>query len=227
MDSKKQKLKTIIFLLVCVVFMLIATWLVGKPLVNFSSDPEKFREWIEGFGFLGQIVFIAMVIVQVIFAIIPGEPLEIAAGYAFGAIEGTILCVIASLIGSVIVFAFVKRFGRRLVEFFYSVEKINNLKYLKNTKKLNLMAFIIFLIPGTPKDLLVYFLGLTKIDISAFLLTVSIGRLPSIITSTVGGNALGMQNYLFAIITFAVTMVISLGGYIAYQFISKYLKNRK
>ena len=73
----------------------------------------------------------------------------------------------------------------------------------------------------------VYFLGLTKIDISAFLLTVSIGRLPSIITSTVGGNALGMQNYIFAIVTFAVTMLVSLGGYIAYQLISKHLKNRK
>ncbi len=227
MDTKKQKIKSLIFLAVCVIFMLIVSWLIGKPLLEFSSDPEKFRSWIDSFGFWGRLVFIAMVIVQVIFAIIPGEPLEIAAGYAFGAIEGTILCVIASLIGSIIVFLFVKRFGRRFVEFFYPIEKLNELKYLKDTKKLNLLAFFIFLIPGTPKDLLVYFLGLTKIDISAFLLTVSIGRLPSIITSTVGGNALGMQNYLFAIITFAVTMVISLGGYISYQFISKHLKNRK
>lgn len=227
MDSKKQKIKSIIFLIISALFMLLLTWLIGKPLLKFSADPEKFREWIDGFGIWSQLVFVVMVVVQVIFAIIPGEPLEIAAGYAFGAIEGTILCVIASLIGSVIVFVFVKRFGKRFVEFFYSVEKLNNLKYLKNTKKLNLFAFFIFLIPGTPKDLLVYFLGLTKIDISAFLLTVSIGRLPSIITSTVGGNALGMQNYLFAIITFVVTMLISLGGYIAYQSISKHLKNKK
>ncbi len=227
MNTKKQRIKSIIFLAVCIIFMLAVTWLIAKPFIKFSSDPEKFREWIEGFGIWSQLIFVLMVIVQIIFAVIPGEPLEIAAGYAFGAIEGTILCVIASLMGSVLVFAFVKRFGKRFVEFFYPVEKLNELKYLKNTKKLNLLAFLIFLLPGTPKDLLVYFLGLTKIDISAFLLTVSIGRIPSIITSTVGGNALGMQNYLFAIITFVVTMLISLGGYIAYQLISKYFKNRK
>ncbi len=227
MDSKKQRIKTLIFSAVFVMFMLLATWLIGKPLLKFSSNPEKFREWIENFGIWGQLVFIAMSVVQIIFAIIPGEPLEIAAGYAFGAIEGTILCVVASFIGSVIVFFLVKRFGKKFVEFFYPIEKLNELKYLKDTKKLNLLAFFIFLIPGTPKDLFVYFLGLTKIDISAFLLTVSIGRLPSIITSTVGGNALGMQNYLFAIVTFAVTMIISLGGYIVYQLISKHFKNRK
>ena len=227
MDTKKQRIKSLIFLAVCIAFMLVVTWLVGKPLLKFSSDPEKFRNWIDGFGIWGQLVFIALSVVQIIFAIIPGEPLEIAAGYAFGAIEGTVLCIIASLIGGIIVFFFVKRFGKKFVEFFYPVEKLNELKFLKDTKKLNLLAFFIFIIPGTPKDLFVYFLGLTKIDISAFLLTVSIGRLPSIITSTVGGNALGMQNYLFAIITFAVTMIISLGGYIAYQLISKHFKNRK
>lgn len=227
MKNKKQTIKSLIFLVVCIVFMLIVTWLVGKPLLKYSSNPEKFRSWIEGFGIWGRLVFIIMSVVQIIFAIIPGEPLEIAAGYAFGAIEGTILCVIASLVGGVIIFAFVRKFGKKIVEFFYPVEKINELKFLKDTKKLNLLAFFIFLLPGTPKDLFVYFLGLTKIDISAFLLTVSVGRLPSIITSTVGGNALGMQNYLFAIITFAITVVISLGGYISNQFISKHFKNRK
>lgn len=227
MDNKKQRIKSLIFLAVCIVFMLTLTWLVGKPLVKFSSDPEKFRDWIESFGIWGRLVFVAMSVVQIIFAVIPGEPLEIAAGYAFGAIEGTVLCIIASLVGGLIVFYFVKKFGRKFVELFYPVEKINELKYLKDTKKLNLLAFLIFIIPGTPKDLFVYFLGLTKIDISAFLLTVSIGRFPSIITSTVGGNALGMQNYIFAIITFAATIIISLGGYIAYSFISNHLKNKK
>lgn len=65
------------------------------------------------------------------------------------------------------------------------------------------------MIPGTPKDLMVYFIGLTKIKTLHFILITSIARLPSIVTSTIGGNALGMQNYVFAIVVFAVTLVIS------------------
>lgn len=81
-----------------------------------------------------------MVALQVIFAIIPGEPLEIGAGYAFGALEGTVLCVIGGLLGSLVVFAFVRTFGVRVVELFFPIEKINNLKFLKNAKRLEVVT---------------------------------------------------------------------------------------
>ena len=118
-------------------------------------------------------------------------------------------------------FAFVRTFGVRVVELFFSVDKINNLRFLKNTKRLEIVAFLIFLIPGTPKDLMVYFIGLTKIKTLHFILIASIARLPSIVTSTIGGNALGMQNYVFAIVVFAVTLVISAVGFAVYRIMCK------
>lgn len=224
MNKNQQKIKSILFLVVLLLFFTALCLLVGRPMLNFVSQPQKFRDWVQSRGVLAHIIFVLMVAFQVFFAIIPGEPLEIVAGYAFGAVEGTILCVIGGLLGSLAVFYLVRTFGKRFVELFFSVEKLNNLKFLKDTKKLNKLTFLIFLIPGTPKDLFVYFLGLTKIELSAFVITASIGRLPSIITSTIGGDALGVKNYVFAIITFGVAIVLGAAGFWLYNFIINKLK---
>lgn len=77
------------------------------------------------------------------------------------------------------------------------------------------------MIPGTPKDLLCYYAGLTDMKLSTFLLINAIGRLPALISSTIGGDALGMQSYTAAIIVFAVTLLLSLIGYIIYSKIIK------
>lgn len=218
--KKHRKTFGIISVCVFIAFMALVGWFIGRPMVRLVSEPDTFRAWIESKGFVGQIIFIGMVAVQVVFAIIPGEPLEIGAGYAFGAIEGTVLCIIGALIGSVTVFAFVRTFGVKLIELFYPVEKINEMKFLKNTKNFELVSFIVFAVPGTPKDLLVYFFGVTKMTWGYFIFINTVGRLPSIVTSTIGGNALGKQNYIFAIITFAVTILLSIAGLLLYRFLS-------
>ncbi len=219
-----QTHKKIIVMLSIIVFILLSImifWYVGKPLIKFLEEPDKFREWVDSHGILAHIAFIAITVLQVIIAIIPGEPLEIAAGYAFGVIEGTVLCMIGILIGSIIVFCFVRYFGIKAVEVFFSREKINSLKFLKNTKKLTYIVYIIFLIPGTPKDLISYFIGLTNMKLSTWIVISTVGRIPSIITSTVGGNALGVQDYQFAIIVFVVTFLISGAGLLIYNKITK------
>lgn len=96
-----------------------------------------------------------------IIAIVPGEPLEIGAGYAFGAVEGTLLCILGTTLSSVLIFLVVKKFGMRVVTLFVSEEKIRSFTFLQNTRRLNLIAFLLFFIPGTPKDVLTYVVGLT------------------------------------------------------------------
>ncbi len=196
-------------------------WLVGAPLVRFASEPEKFRAWVNGHGFGGRVAYVGMVIFQVVIALIPGEPFEIAAGYAFGAVEGTLLCILASTLGSVAVFLLVRRFGIRLVELFFSKDKLKSVRFLKSTPRRDMLFLIIFMIPGTPKDLLSYVAGLTDISFPVWLMICSLGRIPSIITSTIGGNALGTKNYWFAIAVFAVTMAVSGVGIWIYDRICK------
>lgn len=208
------------------IFCSVVGWFIGRPMISFVSEPEKFRLWVESHGIMGDVAFVGMVIFQVVIAFVPGEPLEIGAGYAFGAIEGAVLCMIGTAIGSVIVFMLVKKFGIKLLEVFFKIEKIKSLKFLQNTKRVNIIIFLIFFLPGTPKDLVTYFVGLTDIKPKYFLLLASIVRLPSIITSTLGGDALGVEKYSRAIIVFSVTVVISLLGLLCYNLIIK-LRDRR
>lgn len=192
-------------------------WLIGKPLLQFVSEPEKFRQWVDSHGLLGPLAFLGMMVLQVFVAVIPGEPLEIGAGYAFGAVEGTLLCILGAAIGSTLVFLFVRRFGVRAVEVFISREKIQSLRFLQNTRRVHLFLLVAFLLPGTPKDVLCYVAGLTTLKLGPFILISSICRLPSIVTSTIGGSALGSGQWGMAAIVFAATLVISAIGLWIYK----------
>ena len=216
-QNKKQLTKGIVSVAALVIASVLIFIFAGKPIIEWVKDPVAFRAWVKAHGIVGDIAFVGMMVLQVIVAIIPGEPLEIATGYAFGIWEGTLLCILGTVIGSCLVFAFVRTLGIRVVEFFFPREKIDELKFLKDEKKVDLIAFILFLIPGTPKDLLTYAVGLTKMRFTTWLLITSVARIPSIITSTIGGNALGSQRYIFAIVVFAATLVISGIGVLIYR----------
>ncbi len=221
-----KKVISILALVAALIFIGAVTVIVGKPMLRFVADPEQFRGWVDAHGIWSRVVFVGMVVFQVLVALIPGEPLEIGGGYAFGAIEGTLLCVLGITIGGILIFLLVRKFGMKLVEVFFPAEKIRSLKFLQNEKRLNLLAFIIFAIPGTPKDLLSYFVGLTPMKLSTWLLITSVARLPSIVSSTWGGSALNQEKYIQAVIVFGATLLISGIGYVAYQKYSKW-RNQK
>ncbi len=214
---KTQKILCIAAVIIAVAVSALVFVFVGIPVIRFISEPEKFRAWVESRGFGGKIAFVGVVILQVIVALIPGEPFEIAAGYAFGAVEGTILCVLAAAIGSVCVFLLVRKFGVKFVEVFFPQKKLSDLRFLKSSPRRDFLFLVIFAVPGTPKDLLCYFAGLTDIRFPVWLLICSFGRIPSIITSTIGGDALGTKNYFFAVAVFVVTLAVSGLGLLAYN----------
>ena len=165
--EKEKKLIGWAAIVIFVVFTAAVCWFVGRPMGKFVSEPEKFRLWVESHGLWSQAAYVGMVFLQVLVAVIPGEPLEISGGYAFGAVQGTVLCMLGAFLGSVAVFAFVRRFGRELVEVFFPKEKIESLRFLQSSPKRDLLFWIVFVVPGTPKDLLCYFAGLTDLSVGA------------------------------------------------------------
>ena len=135
-----------------------------------------------------------------------------------GAWAGTALCLLGAVLGSVTVFALVRRWGRGLVEVFFPADKLEKLQFLLHTSpKRTALFWLIFTVPGTPKDLLCYFAVLTDLPWGAWLLIATVGRLPSIVTSTVGGSALGEQNYRAAVIAFALALAVAGVGYVIYR----------
>lgn len=215
--------------LAIVLFILLSAaiaWFVGRPLIEHIQDPEAFRLWIDGHGWAGRLIFVGISVLQIVVAIIPGEPIELFAGYAYGFWLGTLLCEAGILIGGALVFGFVRRFGRKAVEVFFPREKIDSLRFLQNEQRLELWVFILFFIPGTPKDIMTYFVPLTHMKLGHFLLLSGVARLPSVITSTVGGNALGSGNHWFAVAVFAITALISAVGVWAYRQICRKKENK-
>ena len=190
---------------------------VGKPMIRFAKQPELFRQWVDGLGLWGKGAYVGMCLLQVVVAIIPGEPLEICGGYAFGGLWGSVLCMLGLFLGSVIVFWLVRKLGQPMAEIFFPPEKLEKLHFLKHSPKRNFLFWLIFTVPGTPKDLLCYFAGLTDISWGTWLLLCSVGRLPSVLTSTVGGSFLGGKSYLFAGLVFGGTLLLSLVGLLIYR----------
>ena len=221
MTEKQQKHIWLFCGAIFLVFYTWAGWFIGIPMIRMAEEPDAFRLWVDSHGILGRIVFVGMVTIQVLVAFIPGEPVELLAGYAFGVIEGSLLTMAGFLLGSWLIFLLVRRFGVRLVEVFFSKEKISELGFLKNPKKAQILAFILMSIPGTPKDFLSYFAGLTPLTLKQWLGIVAIARLPSLLTSTITGAAAGEENYLLSGIMLAITLLMSLLGILYYRRLTK------
>ena len=217
LSDRAKKLLAGASIAIFVILTLSIAWFVGRPLIQYIQDPEKFRAWVDSAGHMGRIYFLGIQILQVVVAIIPGEPIEMGAGYAFGAVEGTLLCMAGTIIGSMLVYFFVRRFGVKAVEVFFSREKIQSLKFLQNTRRVYAFTIVAFLLPGTPKDVLCYCAGLTKIRLGHFVLISTLCRIPSVVTSTLGGNALGSGEWAAAAGIFVVTLVICAVGLLVYK----------
>ncbi len=215
--NKNKKIISIFILIAVLIFTALVCIFIGIPLVKYVKEPQHFRSLVDSLGFLGYLLYLLIQVFQIMFAFIPGEPFEILAGYSFGALNGTLLCLLGSVIGSSIVFWLVRKFGIKFVELFFSTEKINSTKILKDKSKTYLLTFILFFIPGTPKDLLSYVAGLTNIKFLPYILISTIAKIPSIVTSTIGGDAMGNSNTIFAIIIFAITGIISVTGILIYN----------
>lgn len=221
MNEKHKKTIMTLAVIVLVIVMGAVLWFVGRPMIALAGEPELFREWVDSYGVWGKLLYVGIMALQVIVVLIPGEPFELAGGYAFGALEGTILALTGFVIGSAAVFTLVRRFGVKLVEVFFDRKKIQEMAFLKNPKKTKIIAFIIMMIPGTPKALISYFAGLTKLTMKQWLTIVAVARIPSLIGSTIPGGAMGSENYVLAGVIWAISLVISAVGVVYYRRICK------
>lgn len=223
--ERRRKYLAGISIVVVTLLLLLLTLFVWNWLRSFSQ--EDFRDYIRSFGALGWLVMLLLQFLQVFIALIPGELIETAAGFAFGPVVGTLLCYAGVAAASAVVFTLTRRFGIRLVEVFVSREKINQLRFINTPKKRDGLIFLLFFIPGTPKDLLTYFVGLTDIKLGAFLTISLVARIPSVLSSTFGGHLLGEGRYWGAVALYGITGAVSLLGLMAYNRIVKRKQNKQ
>ena len=220
MNKETSALEKTIIILILIAVSAFSIY-IGRYLLTFINEPEAFRNWIASFGVYSPLAYITVTILQIMIPLIPGEPMEMIAGYAFGSFIGTMLCILAESLGSFIVLFLVRRYGKRIVEIFFEKEKIDSLSFLRSSDKRILLFAVIFIMPGTPKDLLCYFAGLTDIETAVLIPLISLGRFPSIITSTLAGDHLGDQRYILAMFYIFAAGLLSMIGILIYHHIQK------
>lgn len=213
--SRKNKVKIFkIILTIAVLAIFVGLIIYLFPVMKNLSTLEgqvAFKEKIGNSGVWGLMSLFGLQVAQIFLIIVPGEPIEILAGMCYGGIWGTIFIMISACIISTVIFLSVRRLGKKFVCDFCDEEKIakiENNKLFQNPKKIEIILLILFLIPGTPKDFLVYMAGLLPIKPIRFILISTFARLPSVITSTLAGENLVIGDWKKGIILYMAILVL-------------------
>ncbi len=176
------------------------------------SDREETARFVEAFGEGAPIVFMLFQVLQVIFAPVPGEATGFIGGYLFGVARGFIYSSIALTIGSWINFYIGRFFGKRYIRKLVPERHLVRFDRLVSQKGVMLL-FILFIIPGFPKDYLCLFLGLSALPFKVFILMAAIGRMPGTFTLSLQGAMLFEENYLLFVFALLISGLVAYLGY--------------
>lgn len=212
MNKKTKIFKLVLLGIVLTIAIVVTAYLI--PVIKELGTPEgqqAFQARINDSGFLGILMLFGLQFAQIFLFIIPGEPIEILAGVCYGSLWGTVFIMISAAIISAFIYVLVHKLGRKFIYDFVSkekIEKIENSKVFKNPKTIRFLIFILFFIPGTPKDLLTYIAALLPIKPMEFIIISTIARFPSVISSTWAGASLLEGNWQASLGIYGVTFLI-------------------
>ena len=203
------KNKIISNLIAIILILVIAGIYLFAPLLNLFSNLPQLKQFVLSFGIFAPLILTALVILQVLFAPIPGQTTGLASGFLFGPVLGTVYSMIGLVIGSFIAFYLSRKFGRPFVERIVNKKTLRKLDNLSSERGI-FGLFLIYLLPALPDDVICYIAGLTNIKIKNLMIISTIGRLPGFIVLNLVGAGFASQSSLFAIILFIIFMLVSL-----------------
>jgi uncharacterized membrane protein YdjX (TVP38/TMEM64 family) len=190
---------------------------------TFQSK-EHLRSYVRSWGSWAPLAFICIQALQVVMAPIPGELTGVAGGFIFGAWKGTIFSTIGLTAGSAVAFLAARIVGQPLVKLVMSEETLHKFEHLTRGPRAWATLFL-FVIPGFPKDILSYLLGLSPMRFLIFMPVCAVGRLPGTILLGAGGSALYKENWQALATICGACFVIFLAAYWKKEAIKTWLKH--
>lgn len=211
-DSSHRK---IIAMLKLILLVLIVAGIPAFLYLKYGSDIFSRDTAYQVIDYLRQnsktafLLIIGLQIIQVVVCILPGQPIQFAASYMFGIGIGYLLSVIGAVIGTTISFFLAKALGSEAMHIIFGEEKVRDYQRRLNSGRGLLMAFLIYLIPGVPKDLVSYAAGISEMRFRPFVIAATVGRSPAMLGSLLVGHFFGKKNYpAMIIITVVVVLLI-------------------
>lgn len=216
--EKKRKGETLISILK---LLFLFSLIIGIPVYIYVCHPG----WLEQFNSLENVnafldryqtasifVYFGLQVIQIVISVLPGQALQFAAGYAYSFWLGYLYSIIGVALGTVITFYLARFLGQDAMRVILGEERLNRFVRLLNSKKAYMVLFIIYLIPGMPKDLLVYAAGISEMKITSFLIISLVGRTPAMMGSIMMGSMFYHESYTGLIILGIVAVIACVVG---------------
>lgn len=215
MSRKTQiKITRTILTIFIVVALGVFLWKLAPFMKDLSTTEGQvaFKERIDSMGFGGLLLLLGLQVLQILLVVLPGEPFEVLAGMCYGAWGGCLFITASVFITTTIIFFTVRKLGHKYLYNFFKKEKVDKImksKILNNPRKLEMILFILFFLPASPKDLFVFVGGLLPIKPIRFIMISTFARFPSVITSTMVGANISNGNWKMSLLIYGVTLVVA------------------
>ena len=213
-----------------ILFLLLLTILSIYLFIHFDiylffKDRNKLVNFILSYPY-DELIFILLQIIQVVAAPIPGELTGLIGGYLYGPFWGTVYSTIGLTLGSWLAFLLARFFGMPLIEKVVKPETLEKFDHFMEHQGI-LVSFLLFLIPGFPKDYLCYIMGVSRIPIWTFIIISSVGRLFGTMMLSITGSCARNEQYLFLAVIVSVGIAIFIAAYYYHDKMLEMLKRKK
>ena len=170
---------------------------------------ERLVKRVQDAGPAGVLVLLGMQFLQIVVAFIPGEVVQLAAGLMYGPWLGALIILVGCVISSSIIYLMVHALGAPFVQGMVSTEHLDKFRQFESSGKLDIIVFILFLIPGMPKDVFTYIVPLTDMPYKKFITLTTIGRIPGVIGSTYAASGIASGEVVGPVIVLALLAIIA------------------
>lgn len=170
---------------------------------------DRLVERVQDAGPAGVLVLLGMQFLQIVVAFIPGEVVQLAAGLMYGPLFGSVIILVGCVISSSIIYFLVHALGAPFVQGMVSTEHLEKFRSFEESGKLDVIVFVLFLIPGMPKDVFTYIVPLTDMPYKKFITLTTIGRIPGVVGSTYAASGLASGEIVGPVVVLALLAVIA------------------
>ncbi len=200
------------FIVITLIIVLIAWPYIAD--IFSEGGVDRLVERVQNAGAAGVLILLGMQFLQIIVAFIPGEVVQLAAGLMYGPWLGALIVLVGCVISSTIIYKLVHMLGAPFVQGMVSTDHLEKFRAFEDSGKLDIVVFILFLIPGMPKDVFTYLVPLTDMPYKKFIVLTTIGRIPGVVGSTyaaagfASGDVFGPIIVLVALAVIAVVAIV-------------------
>lgn len=225
--NKLHEYKSHIVLGVIFIILILIAYEYYHKYFYILKNPNRIKHIIMSYGEYSVLAFFILQIIQVVAFFIPGEIIQIAGGYIYGAMAGSFLSILGITTGSIIVYSISNFYGRPLINKIISVKNLRFFEKVLNIGRINYVVFLLYLIPGIPKDVLAYICGISSISFKNFIKYSTLGRIPGIFMSAYFGSKINSGNHstLVTIAVLAILLFI-IGIFKGEKIITNIVKNK-